>query len=209
MGIGAAAQASGGYPVTTTITEERAINRLWGIPFIGIFVRAILAIPHFIILGVLGIGMYVWLLIGWIPILINGKVPGLGIRLLTEYLQRSYRVLGYVAFLLPGGYPALEPGAGQPVPVEFHLGDRSINRLWGIPFVGIMVRVILVIPQMIMLAVLAIVMYVMLLVVWIPILLTGRYPDWAASFFGKFLALGARISAYVMLLPVPYPGFSF
>jgi hypothetical protein len=45
----------------------------------------------------------------------------------------------------------------------------------------------------------------MLLVVWIPILLTGRYPGWAASFFGLTLRYSIRIGAYVILLPVPYP----
>jgi hypothetical protein len=208
MGFAETAQMTGGYPVQVTVTDEREINRLWGIPFVGVFVRAILAIPHFVVLLLLGIGLYIWLLLGWIPILINGKVPAIAVRLVTEYFQRSYRVLGYVAFLMPGGYPALEPGPGMPIAVELNLQDLSINNLWGIPFIGVFVRFILAIPHLVVLGIMAFVMYVLLLIVWIPILFMGRYPGWAASFFGMFTRYAARVSAYVILMPVPYPPFS-
>jgi hypothetical protein len=208
MGSYETAQMTGGYPVEVTVTDEREINRLWGIPFVGIFVRAILAIPHLVVLMLLGIGLYVWALLGWIPILVNGKVPGIAVRLITEYLQRSYRVLGYVAFLMPGAYPALEPGAGMPIAVQMNLQDLSINRWWGIPIVGIFARIIIAIPHLIVLSILAIVMYVLVLIVWIPILVTGSYPVWAANFFGMFARYAARVSAYIVLMPVPYPPFS-
>lgn len=56
-----AAPMGGGYPVQLTLTDEREINRLWGIPFVGVFVRMILAIPHMIVLGIMSIGLYIWL----------------------------------------------------------------------------------------------------------------------------------------------------
>jgi hypothetical protein len=212
MGFEAAAPPAGGYtggyPVGLSVTEERTINRLWGIPFVGVFVRAILAIPHFVVLGLLAIGIYIWGFLGWIPILVTGRVPGIAVALLREYLQRSYKVLGYVMFLMPGGYPGLEPGPGMPMAVNVDLQDLTINRFWGIPVIGLLVRLIVAIPHMIVLAVLAIVMYVILLVVWIPILLFGSYPGWAASFLGGFSRYAVRVTAYLLLLPVPYPPFS-
>jgi hypothetical protein len=43
------------------------------------------------------------------------------------------------------------------------------------------------------------------LVVWIPILINGRYPDLGMKLMGWFLRYNARVSAYAALLPVPYP----
>jgi len=210
MGFGQTAPTgpAGGYPIGLTVTDEREINRLWGIPFIGIAVRAFLAIPHFVVLILLGIGMYIWFLLGWIAILVTGQVPGIAVALIREYMQRSYRVFGYVGFLMPGGYPHLEPGPGDPLSVSVDLQDLSINRLWGIPFVGIFVRVILAIPHIVVLGILGIVTYILVLIVWIPILITGRYPGAIANFFGSFCRYAARVAAYIMLLPVPYPPFS-
>jgi hypothetical protein len=208
MGYAAAAPMTGGYPVQLAVTQEREINRLWGIPIVGIFVRAILAIPHFVVLLVLGICLYVWALLGWIAILANGQVPAIAVRLLTEYLQRTYRVLGYTMFLMPGGYPPLEPGPGMPIAVEVNVTDLTINRFWGIPIVNIIARFILAIPHLVVLSILALVTYILVLIVWIPILITGQYPGWAASFFGMFSRYAVRVTAYLLLLPVPYPPFT-
>ena len=203
-----AAPMGGGYPVQITVTDEREINRLWGIPFFGVLVRAIMAIPHFFVLAILGIGMYVWILLGWIPILLTGRQPSLVVRLLTEFLQRYMRVAGYVFFLLPGSYPPLEPGNPNPVGLTMDVEGGSISRLWGIPLFGIMVRYIVLIPHLIVLGILGIVAYLSLIVLWIPILATGKYPNAFANFYTSLFRYGARVAAYMFLLPVPYPPFS-
>jgi len=48
-----------------------------------------------------------------------------------------------------------------------------------------------------------------LLVLWIPILVNGKYPGWAVSLFGNVIRYGARVEAYLLFLPVPYPPFWF
>ncbi len=203
-----AAPMGGGYPVQLTVTDEREINRLWGIPFVGVFVRMIMAIPHLIVLAIMGIVLYIWVLLGWIPILLLGRQPSLVVKFLTELIHRSMRVAGYVYMLLPGGYPPLEPGAPSPVDVKIDVEGRSLSRLWGIPFFGIFVRYIVLIPHLIVLAILGIVVYVSFIVLWIPILLMGKYPNAFASFYAGFLRYAARVLAYLLLLPIPYPPFS-
>ena len=46
------------------------------------------------------------------------------------------------------------------------------------------------------------------LILWIPILVTGKYPSWAMSLYSGLLRYGARVGAYLLLLPIPYPPFS-
>lgn len=203
-----AAPMGGEYPVQLTLTDEREISRLWGIPFLGVFVRMILAIPHIFVLALLVICLYVWVLLGWIPILLMGRQPSLVVKFLTEYVHRAMRIAGYVIFLLPGGYPPLEPGAPNPIGLTIDVEGLTMSRLWGIPLLGFLVRYIVLIPHLIVLAILGIVAYISFIVLWIPILLMGKYPNAFASFYTGLLRYGARVAAYLLLLPVPYPPFS-
>ena len=202
-------QATGGYPVQLTVTDVRSLHRLWGVPFFGVFVRIILAIPHFLLLMVLGLGMYVVMALGWIPILILGRVPGIQAAWIKETIHRAVRIVGYTYFLFPGGYPPFAPGSPSPVELTINLDGRSMSRLWGIPLVGFMIRYLVLIPHLIVLGILFLIGYILLLVLWIPILLFGRYPGWAVSYYGGLLRYMARVEAYLLLLPIPYPPFSF
>jgi hypothetical protein len=205
----APAASRGGYPVQVIVTDERELNRLWGIPVFGQLVRGFLAIPHIVVLQVLGFVTCIWFLVGWIPILLNGRVPAIMVKPLIEYIHRGNRVAGYAMFLMPGEYPPLEPGVPGPTDVEFDLESLEINRLWGIPFVGLIVRILCVLPQLIVLSFAAILIVLSLFVLWIPILVSGRYPEWAVSLYGSFLRYGARVQAYILLLPLPYPPLWF
>jgi hypothetical protein len=201
----AAAQFGDSYSVSVSVTDEREINRLWGIPLVGMAARSFMAIPHFAVLSIMSIGISLWACLGWIPILAYGRVPGLAVTFLSEYLHRSARTSAYVAFLMPGGYPPLEPGMPIPVDVRLHLKTLQINRLWGIPILGLFVRFIVLLPHIIIGIFLAVAVILGMLVLWIPILTSGRYPEWAARLYRLTLTYTARIWAYLFFLPVPYP----
>ena len=205
------APAVGGYPVqlTVTVPEPRTINRLWGIPYLGIVVRFIFAIPHFIVLMLLAIGMYVVMLLGWIPILLLGRPLKVQAAWIKELIHRSARIQAYTYFLFPGGYPPLAPGSPNPLELTINLEGRKMSRLWGIPFLGFLVRYIFTIPQLIVLGILFFIGFLFLIILWIPILLLGRYPGWAVSLYGGILRYAVRVEAYLLLLPVPSPPFSF
>jgi hypothetical protein len=195
----------GSYPIALGVTTGRELSRWWGVPLLGSAVRFFLCIPHFVVLQILGIALFVWLAIGWIWILAFGRVPGLVVRIATESMQRSARVLGYALFLMPGEYPPLEPGPSTPINVQVAPETLEINRWWGVPVAGILVRVLILLPQMIVASILWTVVTLLILVVWIPILATGRYPGWAASFSGLTLRYTVRMTGYLLFLPVPYP----
>ena len=200
---------AGGYPVQVTVTDQRELSRWWGIPVFGNFVRWVLAIPHLVVLWILGFVLAFWLFLGWIVILLTGRIPGIVVKLLTEYIQRGARIGAYIGFLMPGGYPPLEPGAPTPVDVKIEPTSLEINRLWGIPIVGFFVRILVLIPQLIVLSILGMVVGLSLIVLWIPILLTGKYPGWAISLYGAMFRYGTRVSAYLLFLQVPYPPIWF
>ena len=104
----------------------------------------------------------------------------------------------------------LEPkplgGPAYPVDATFPR-DKGQNRLWGIPFVGLVIRSFLVIPQLVVLIVLAALMAVVLLINWIPILIAGRQAGFAYAVIGGYLRLSTRVAGYVLLLTGSYPPF--
>lgn len=69
-------------------------------------------------------------------------------------------------------------------------------------------RLILVIPQMILLYIYGIAAYVALIVAWLAIVITGRYPKGLYDFIAGFIRFLARTTAYAALLCDPYPPFS-
>jgi Domain of unknown function (DUF4389) len=66
-------------------------------------------------------------------------------------------------------------------------------------------RIILVIPQAIVLALLVVVAWVIAL---FAVLFTGRWPEGLRSFVVGVMRWGTRVSAYFLLLTDKYPPFS-
>lgn len=95
---------------------------------------------------------------------------------------------------------------GYPVNLDFD-ENQTLNRAWGIPIFGIMVRAILVIPHVICLWFLGIAAFLVQLVAWIPVLLSGRYPSWGYTIVGGFMRWSIRVQAWVLLMAGPYPPF--
>jgi len=86
--------------------------------------------------------------------------------------------------------------------------EAHINRLWGIPFIGQLVRWVLLIPHFIVLFLIGIVAVIQFFVAWIPVLMLGRFPGWGYRWMGGFLAYGLRLQAYALLMTPTYPPFS-
>ena len=204
---GMAAGSGGDYPVQVTFDKDQSINRLWGIPGIGWAIRALILIPHYVILWFLGVLTGLSVLVSWIPVLLTGKQAQMLVSLYATTYTYSARVYGYL-FFLAGPYPPIMPGsADYPINVQVD-GSGSINRLWGIPLLGLYLRAILVIPHAILLFLLQVVAFFLSLVIWIPILINGRMPSFGYAIYGGFLRITTRVALYVLLVPVRYPPIS-
>jgi Domain of unknown function (DUF4389) len=194
-----------GYPVNLTVAPDEGQNRLWGIPFIGLAIRAILVIPQVIVLWILAFVIAFVMLFSWLPILINGRQAEFVYTVIGGYLRLATRVGGYV-LLMTGRYPPFGPGGEHTIDLTFDETEQQ-NRLWGIPFVGLLVRSILLIPHWIVLFFIGIVFAFITLVTWIPVLVNGRTGDWVVRWVGGFYRWFNRVYAYALLLTGKYPPF--
>lgn len=150
--------------------------------------------------GVLGAVAVVIALIGWFAIVFTGRYPD-GLRALAVfYLRWRVRALSYTA-LLRDEYPPFGEGA-YPARVELPESQEEHDR------VGVAFRIILAIPQLLVVWVLTLMWAVTTLFAWFAILLTGRYPEPLYAFGVGVLRWNARVEAYLLLLTDDYPPFS-
>ena len=191
--------------VRVTVPMDEGQNRLWGIPFLGLWLRAILVIPQAIILFFVAFAMALVILISWIPILLNGRMASWGYMIVGGYYRLGARAALYV-LLMTGRYPPFGLTGDHPIDVVFDETEEQ-NRLWGIPFVGIVIRAILLIPHFFVLWVLGIGVALLCFVSWIPVLVGGRQSDAIVSFVGGYYRWATRVASYILLLTGKYPPF--
>lgn len=193
------------YPINVRFDRDQRINRLWGIPLFGWMLRALVLIPHFIVLWLFGFVVTVVTLIDWIPVLFTGRFPGWGYDLLGGYYRWYTRVLAYM-LLMVGPYPPFTTRRGYPVEVDFDRSTR-LNPLWGVPMFGVAVRALLAIPHLIVLWVLGVIAGLISVFAWIPVLIYGRYPGVGYELVGGYLRWSTRVSCWILLMAGPYPPF--
>src|SRR2546421_328295 len=87
---------SGSYPIVLSTGKPVAVGRFWAIPIVGILVKAIILIPHFIVLYVLGIVVGICQLVIWIPVLFAGEYPAWAYQLVSGYTLWTIRVYAYL-----------------------------------------------------------------------------------------------------------------
>lgn len=193
------------YPVTVTVPEDPGQNRLWGIPILGFLVRSILVIPQAIVLLIVSIALYVFVLVAWIPILVNGRQARWGVSLVSGYMRLTTRASLYT-LLVTGAYPPFGLSGSHPIELEISDSEPQ-SRLWGIPILGIGVRWILLIPHFIVLTILSIGVAILALVSWVPVLVNGRQAQGVVAFVGGFYRWTSRATAYAVLATGAYPPF--
>jgi hypothetical protein len=166
-----------------------------------IFVKWLLAVPHWIILYALMAVAQAITVIAWFAILFTGRYPkGLFVFVVGIY-RWYYNVIAYAA-LLRDDYPPFSLSAGQyPLTFDVEYPGR-LSRLL------IFFKWLLIIPHLIVLVLLGIVYWITLVIAWFAILFTARYPKGLFNFGVGLLRWGARINAYYMLMRDDYPPFS-
>lgn len=191
----AVAAPAPGYPLRFDVEYPERLSRLL------IFVKWLLAIPHFIVLYFLGIIAELFLLIGFFAILFTKKYP----KGLFDFVVNVYRwnanAVAYTA-LMRDEYPPFSWDAGQ-YPVTFEVDyPEELNR-W-LP----LIKWLLAIPHMVVLFFLYIVALVLWVFAWFAILITGGFPRWMFDFMVGAMRWQYRVTAYAYLMRDEYPPFS-
>jgi hypothetical protein len=188
--------ANDGLPVLLTLSADYRRNRL------TTFFRAILAIPHFIVLYVLNIVVAVVVFLAWFAALFTGRNPE-GLRTFTiGVLRWQARVAAYYCLLTDQYPPFSFESGGYPVDIAVAPAG-NLNRL------AVFFRIILIIPAALMSIVVGIVLYVLVFVAWLTGVFAGKVPDGIYGTIAGGLQWAMRYNAYYFLVTPTYPAQLF
>ncbi len=167
-----------------------------------VLVRIILAIPHLVVLYVLGIAAEVVALICWFAALVTGRLPDGLAEFQVGYLRWPTRFYAYL-FLLTDVYPPFE-FADADYPVRLRAEPGPLNRL------AVLFRIILVIPAWIVSVVLGYgLSFLVMFVTWLIVLIAGRMPRPLHEALAAAVRYQTRVSGYFLMLTARYPGGLF
>jgi hypothetical protein len=171
-------------------------------------VNWLLAMPHLLVASALRYAAQAVAVVSWFIILFTGRLPTELANFQVMYL-RYYVRTGVFAGFLREEYPPFafamtpnDPGGDPRVHVDVIPQLDQRNR------VTVGFRLILAIPQLIMLALLAIVEWIVLLIAFFAVLFTGRWPAGLRHFTLGVLRWWLRVETYLLLLTDEYPPFT-
>lgn len=205
------------YPVQLTVEPAIADRNRLTTAF-----RVLLAIPHLILVGGVGIGVatqredgqsslagesgllgavaIALAVVSWFTLVFAGThFPGIR-RLTALYLRWRARALAYL-MLLQDAYPPFGDGW---YPAQLALVDPEGPR----NRVTVALRIFMVIPHYLVLFFLVFAWSLATIVAWFAILFTGRYPQAFYQFGVGVLRWRLRVEAYTLLMVDEYPPFS-
>ncbi len=186
-----------GYPVRFDVEYPERLSR-W-----MIFVKWLLAIPHFIIVYLLQIVNSVLILIGFFAVLFTKKWPRGLFDFSVQINRWTDNVIVYSLLLMRDEYPPFSGEPGEyPLALEIDY-DENLSR-W-----MIFVKWLLVLPHVIVLAFLSIGAFFAVLFAFFAILFTGRYPRGLFDFVVGTYRWITRVYAYgSWFMTDRYPPFS-
>lgn len=166
-----------------------------------VLLRALLVIPQFIALVVLGIAAWVVMILAWFGTLALGRLPVWCAEFLAGYLQYVTRVTSYW-FLLVDTYPPFQ-WSPQHYPVSVQLAPGRLNRA------AVLFRFILYIPAAFMTAFLSLGWEILAVFFWLAVLILGRMPRPVFDATAAVVRYTMRAQAYFMMLTSAYPKWLF
>lgn len=185
-----------GYPIRFDVEYQENHSRLL------IFVRWILAIPHLLLLYVLGAVANICVLIAIFAILFTKKYPK-GLFDFVVNIQRWQSNAGSYLFMLRDEYPPFSWDAGQ-YPLTYEVDYPGEFKRFAPLY-----KWILAIPNVIVLYLVFIVAILLTVVAWFAILFTGKLPRGIHDFLVGTGRWSHRVQGYyALLLTDVYPPFS-
>jgi hypothetical protein len=169
-------------------------------------VHWLLVIPHVVVLYVLAIVQRVVFVISFFAILFTGAMPEGLFGFNAMVLRYQWRVSTYALFMRQS-YPefafpteATDPGT-EPARLSVQPAPKLSRGL-------IFVKWLLAIPHYIVLAFLFIAVYVVVIIAFFAVIITGDWPEGMRTFVVGVMRWSARVNMYILLMTDQYPPFS-
>ena len=170
-------------------------------PWLIVAFRPLLVVPHLCWLALWAVPAAGAVVAAWAAALVTGRVPGPLHRFLASFLREAAHVSAFL-HLVGRPYPGfLGREASYPV-------DLTITPPAGQRRLGILARVVLALPSLLLASAFAIVALVAAALGWFAALATGRVPEGLRDLGAAALRYEAQAAGYLLLLTARYPDAS-
>ena len=191
----APAAPAGAFPMRLEFEYPTQPNKLT-------FVKWILAIPQFIVLGMVGIVAYLMLIYAWFSVLITERYPRNAYDFLVGFARWATRVNAYI-FFIAEEYPPFSMDEIPTYPARFEPPPFPGERM---PRAAAL-QPILAIPAWIFATIVLYIAELLALVAGFAIIFTGEYPRGMYDFVVSALRTQARTLVYGSMMTGQYPPF--
>lgn len=189
-----ATQAAAEHPVEIRLDDDLKRNRL------TVFFRLLLSIPHWFVVSLWGIAVFVVAFVNWFATLFAGRSPQ-GLHDFTaRWLRYSTRVNAYT-YLIADPFPPF--GSGGTYPVDVEIAPPQPQARW-----KTFLRFLLAIPAWILVQILGYLLYLLAFFAWFAALALGRVPEGLRDLEAYCLRFSTQTNAYLLLLTDRYPSLS-
>lgn len=193
------------YPEIKIGINEKP-NRFYAFPLIGFLTKVIILIPVFIWVAILGFVQGILLIINSFSVLFTGKYWKTAYEFSLGLMRLSIKV-SYFMQGLTDKYPGFSRSIDQDnfsVDLAF---PESPNKLYAIPIIGGLIRIILLIPYFIYQAVISYAANIGVFVSFFPVLFMGKYPESTYELARDSIRVSQAVTAYMSGLSDKYPSF--
>ncbi|MGH7246375.1 MAG: DUF4389 domain-containing protein [Candidatus Levyibacteriota bacterium] len=192
------------YP-TLTISQNKNPNKFYAVPLIGFIAKIIMLIPVFIEGIFLCIAFIFFFLGNSCVVLFTGKYWDSAYTFFLG-LMRFYVKIGAFVYGITDTYPGFTLSDNGLFTLEIEKPAKP-SRLFAIPFLGFLIRIVLLIPYFIFTQIMQNGARIAILVSWFPVLFSGRFPESVYEFEFDTIRLGLSAACYITGLSDSYPSF--
>ncbi len=194
------------YPTTLEVARPATQSRITNLPLgIGLLIRTLLLIPHYILLYFIGVFAMIIYFIAQFAILFTGNYPEGMFKLVKGYVRWTVNVSGYQYSLYDDYPPFTMDVEAYPLTYDTPYPQTS-SRVLNLPF--LVIRTLLLLPHLIIVAFLGIVALLAIFLAKFAILFQGTFPEGLYKFTVGYLRWYTRVTAYTFGLTHRYPPFS-
>lgn len=164
---------------------------------LAVFFRAVLFVPHYVVLSVWSLVALAVVVVGWIVALLRGRLPQRVHRFLAAYLRYSGQVTAWFD-LLSGTYPRPHRIGEHPFAIEVPEPQRQRRLVT-------LLRIPVAVPAMVLASVFGVILTTITIGAWFVALLLGRTTLGLQELGTYCLRYHLETLAYLSLLTSRYP----
>jgi hypothetical protein len=193
------------YPIISAKRIENP-SRLYAFPILGFVIKVVMLILPAFYLGIISLAMGIGMIINPFVVLFTGKLWPPYIGYVERYIKYSTK-LAFFMYGLTNKYPGFKTENDDPMVSVSITHTENPSKLYAIPLIGFIIRLVLLIPYLIFESVVMYTTYIVFFVSSFPVLFLGRYPETSFELVRDYLRISHASTLYMGGFSDKYPSF--